>query len=355
MTLLRRALLVVMATGTWLGVLAPPAAAHSISGVGATNYRSQLLAVTPEVVGLQLEVIEAGSRLELENRSHEEVVVLGYQGEPYLRVGPEGAFENQRSPATYLNADRQGTVPVPSKADPSAPPDWQKVSSEPVARWHDHRVHWMGGQDPPQVRRQPGQSHVVIPEWTVSMRQGDSTIEAVGDLVWVPGPSPVPWLVLAGALAVTTILLAGRSSSERVLASLVAMVVVVDIVHALGVVFAGRGPLGTRLVDLAGGSAPSVIAWGLGLAGAWMLARARSDGLFLLAFATLMIAVLGGWIDLGDLSSSQVLFSLGAFSARAVVAVSIGFGTGLFIASMLAISRLLRCPSGQAEPAGASG
>ena len=55
-----------------------------------------------------------------------DVVILGYSGEPYLRVGAAGAFENVRSPAVYLNATRNGGIP-PSSADPSAPPEWRRI------------------------------------------------------------------------------------------------------------------------------------------------------------------------------------------------------------------------------------
>jgi hypothetical protein len=36
----------------------------------------------------------------------------------------------------------------------------------------------------------PDQRHIVIPEWVVPIRAGDTTIEATGQLLWIPGPSP---------------------------------------------------------------------------------------------------------------------------------------------------------------------
>ena len=37
-------------------------------------------------------------------------------------------------------------------ADPKAAPLWREVSSGTTAIWHDHRAHFMGNEDPPEVR-----------------------------------------------------------------------------------------------------------------------------------------------------------------------------------------------------------
>src|SRR5215217_7940984 len=93
----------------WLIGGAAPASAHSVSGAGATNYRTVLDDVTPAVEGVEITVIENGSRIELTNTTDTEIVVRGYEDESYLRVGSDGVFENRNSPATYINQDRNGT------------------------------------------------------------------------------------------------------------------------------------------------------------------------------------------------------------------------------------------------------
>ena len=45
---------------------------------------------TPAVPGLRIRTVEAGARLELVNHSGREIEVLGYSGEPYLLVKPDG-------------------------------------------------------------------------------------------------------------------------------------------------------------------------------------------------------------------------------------------------------------------------
>ena len=86
MTAMRRILLSATAALVWVGLTAAPASAHSVSGVSATNFHTHLRSVTPEVPGLVVKVIEAGSRLQLENHSGQEVVVLGYKDAARLKT-----------------------------------------------------------------------------------------------------------------------------------------------------------------------------------------------------------------------------------------------------------------------------
>ena len=101
-----------LALGT-VCLAASPAAAHGVGGREPTNVRSRILSVSPQLPGLDVELIEDGARVELTNTGPTEVTVLGYEDEPYLRVGPEGVFENTRSPAVYQNRslERAGRGP----------------------------------------------------------------------------------------------------------------------------------------------------------------------------------------------------------------------------------------------------
>jgi hypothetical protein len=171
---------------------AAPAAAHEVGGVGATNFHTTLSDLSPAVVGLSLSVIENGSRLELRNDTAIDVVIAGYGGEPYARIGPGGVFVNDNSPATHLNANRFATTAVPDGLDAGDPPAWRHVASEPLWRWHDHRTHWMLSTLPPSVAAAPTQPHR-ISTWSVSLSHGGRALTATGSLDWVPGPSPWPW------------------------------------------------------------------------------------------------------------------------------------------------------------------
>ena len=84
----------------------------------------------------------------------DQVIVLGYDGEPYLRLDGDGVWENERSPAVGLNAERQQGEPA-GDADPKAEPSWRKLSGGDTVLFHDHRAHWMGSQPPAAVREDP--------------------------------------------------------------------------------------------------------------------------------------------------------------------------------------------------------
>ena len=103
--------------------LAGPATAHVGGEEAGSNFDGRIRAVTPAVPGLGVRVLQFGDELELVNDSASEVVVPGYQGEPYLRIGPDGVWRNTRSPATYINLDRYARVDLPATADHRADPE----------------------------------------------------------------------------------------------------------------------------------------------------------------------------------------------------------------------------------------
>ena len=332
-----RRLLVTVATALLWVLLAPTAAgAHGIDGVEATNYRTRITGMKPERGGLVVRVVEAGSRLELVNRTDEEVIVFGYQDEPYLRIDAKGGvFTNVRSPSTYISSDREGSLQPPPDADPSAEPEWERVADGLVARWHDHRAHWMSAKDPKMVSRAPDQQHVVYPDWKVPIEVRGEKVTVVGDLTWVPGPSGAPWLGLAALLALATAVLAIPRRASVSLALVVAALVAADMVHIAGKAAASAGGIGAGLGAVLSGSFFSVAAWLAGGLAVVRLARRSADGPFAAALAGAVIALFGGLADISDLTRSQVPFAFGELLARLLVSVSLGVGGGLVLAAVL--------------------
>jgi hypothetical protein len=339
MRAMRRILLSAAAVCFWLGVSAGPASAHTVSGSGATNFHTNLTGITPASPGLEVKVIESGSRLQLENRTGKEVTVLGYKDEPYLRIGPDGVFQNKLSPATYINKSRKGSEPPEAARNAKVGDvDWEKVSSEPLARWHDHRIHWMLPTNPPEVRASPGKRHVVDAEWVVPIKAGAETINVKGDLIWEPGPSALPWyLVILACLAL--VIVVGRAAAWAPgLAAVTAVVVVIDVLHNIGLGLAYAGDIGYRLGKAVTQGPLALVAWVVGiLAVVWLLRRGR-DGLPLAALAGLQVALIGGVGDLNVLSRSEVPFGFGTGLARLAVAASIGLGFGLAVAAVLRLT-----------------
>lgn len=332
----RRAPCVVVLALVLLVVAGDPAGAHGGPGVDtapATNYRTRVRGVDPAVPGLLVRPIEGGDRVELVNETGEEVVVEGYAGEPYLRVGLRGVFENRSSPATYLNASAVTAGDVPDGVDADDPARWRRLSGGSTVRWHDHRAHWMGGT-PEAVAAAPRDAHIIVPDFVVPVRVGGRRVEVQGDLTWVPGPSPWPWYALAAGLAVAVVALGRR----RGVACAVVGLVVLSGIDAIGVWRATTEPVIAQLRDLVL-LGPT---WALAAVALVALARGRDRGpsLYGLALAggsaALVLATVGlaGWATLGR---SQVPVDLPGGLARLAVAGCLGLGLGVVATTGLAL------------------
>ena len=336
---MRRTALTVLIALAWLVALSQPASAHSVSGVGAANWKTVLTAVSPPTAKLSVRVVENGSRLEVTNLGPE-IVVLGYEGEPYLRIGPQGVFENEFSPATYLNCSRAGCS-VPAQADPTKAPQWKRISAGRSVLWHDHRIHYMGGAPPPDVARAPDQVHVVG-HWTITMIQGTTPIVVTGNYSWIPGPSPIRWLVVAAVFMVAALALGWSGMWGPPLAAAVALLTINDVYHAAGIAWFWSGGVTTKLAKFFSGSFYSMIGWVLGLVAVWLLGRRRLDGLYAAVFAGISAALFTGLLDIAVLSRSQAPFQGPTALDRLTVAMSLGLGVGVALGALAALRRIPR-------------
>lgn len=320
-------------------VAAAPASAHTISGPKPSNFRSEIVRMEPALPGVSVRVVDLGSEIELTNRSATEVTVLGYAGEPYLRVGPEGVFENLRSEATYINRGRNGgTVPEGVDTSASAAPDWNKVSEANSARWHDHRIHWMGDQLPPPVRANPDQFLRVSEQDVVLVQNGERSTVTVA-LDWVPAPNPLSWFVVIGGLFALGLIAALRPQWRITLAVLLGVLVVVDAAHSIAYVIPQPGANLTKTVRFLGGSFVSVVLWIVAIPTIVGILRRRTEALYGVVFVGLMVALVGGATDLSALWKSQVPNAGPAALTRLEIAISLGLGAGLVAG---AITRMVR-------------
>ena len=165
---------------------APVALAHQ----GNPHYRSVVHHVSPAVPGLSLSVLNYDDRLSLHNTSGKQVLVLDYQGKPYVRSMPGGVVQvNTNSQAYYLNDDRYAQVTVPKGL--GSTPAWKVVGRNGRYDWHDHRIHWMSTANPPQVKDQ--NQRTKIDDWSVPIQVGGQKGAITGTLTWVPLPNdPLP-------------------------------------------------------------------------------------------------------------------------------------------------------------------
>jgi hypothetical protein len=169
------------------------------------DYRSTVDAIEPAADAVHAEVVGGDAFLALTVDAGHEVVVAGYQGEPYLRFRPDGTVQrNRRSPATYANERRDGATDVPSTADAGAEPEWATVADGGTYAWHDHRIHWMGSGRPDGAV--PGEW---TRGWAVEIRVDGTATRITGTLALAHSVSPVPWMAI-GLTGVGAVLIAGR-------------------------------------------------------------------------------------------------------------------------------------------------
>jgi hypothetical protein len=187
-----RFLLAVLAGVLGALAVAAPASAHSADVPAASDYVCTVTGIDPPLPGLSVRAVDAGTQLELVNHTGRPIEVLGYGGEPYLSVAPDGVYQNVNSPATYLNETLTGGGAPPSTATVAAVPAWQKLSTAPAVLWHDHRAHWMSATLPPAVAADPATPHPVS-TWSVPLRDGVRQFAVTGRLDWVPRPAPAVW------------------------------------------------------------------------------------------------------------------------------------------------------------------
>jgi hypothetical protein len=182
-----------IAAVTALAVLAlcAGAAAHNLPAGQVNPYVSVVERIAPPAPGVFARVLGQDDRLQLRS-SGTPLVVLGYQGEPYLRFERGGVFRNANSPATYANRDRYGAVKVPATAKPDAKPRWTRVSTRTSYTWHDHRIHWMSKTPPPVVRADSSEPHHVF-DWRIPIRLDGAAHAIVGTLDYTPPPKTGGW------------------------------------------------------------------------------------------------------------------------------------------------------------------
>jgi hypothetical protein len=321
----RATVVIVLALGLLVGL---PAGADAHTRTQETTNLVSRVTADPGLPGVSWKVYTGGLLVEVVNTSDEVLVVEGYDGEPYLRVGPDGVERNRRSPTTYLNDDRLGRrvsarsgVAMPRDVDPAAEPEWIRLDTEPRARWHDHRVHWMSPEPPRFVDAGPvarammrvnlvgvigraGDDAGVFQDWTIPVTYGAAHAALQGEMAWHDPPSAVPYVLLA-ALCVGPALLGLRRRAPEAIVRPAALVVL--LVASLNAI---------HLVDdlVAWPSAPLDELWGLlhtslflgtGIGASWWSLKVGYGRVLALAIGSGAVLYHQGLVHLPMLHASQ--------------------------------------------------
>jgi hypothetical protein len=179
---MRLAAILVTAGTLLLG--APAALAHQ----GSPNFLSQVNRVTPQTSAVSVTVVNRDDRLLVRDTGGRDVVIYGYEEEPYARIAADGTVSvNTDSKAYYLNTERDGKVDVPAGVDSDGAPRWKLVDRTGRFEWHDHRMHWMAKADPEVVKDKSVRTKVF--DWRVPVRIDGRPGTIAGTLFWTPTPS----------------------------------------------------------------------------------------------------------------------------------------------------------------------
>jgi MYXO-CTERM domain-containing protein len=167
--------------------------------------KKSCLAALIVLAAAPVQVLDHDDALQIVYHGKETVVVYGYDGEPYVRVLPDGTVQvNERSPALALNDDEHQHVTPPAKA-PIGAPRWHTLDRTGRFEWHDHRIHWRKAGLPPQVTDTARQTKVF--DWRVPLRVGGASGAIAGTLTWVGEAGSSSGFPTAAAISLAVLLL----------------------------------------------------------------------------------------------------------------------------------------------------
>jgi hypothetical protein len=172
--------------------LASPIAAsgHIRTGVAAVDDRVVVFPLrAPARSAVAARVFAGNQALVLTASPGHAVLVLGYTGEPFLRIDAAGVAVNAASPT----AAAVGLL-EPTRSSVGRAPDWRLRSGGRRAVWQDARLRSLP----------PGVSHS---EWQIPLVIDGRRVRLEGEIRRVGAPSPWPWLGLGVPFVVAAALL----------------------------------------------------------------------------------------------------------------------------------------------------
>jgi hypothetical protein len=266
--------------------------AHLRTGRSAVDFRATVL---PSSEPLRARVYLADLALNLTLVGSHRVIVLGYLGEPFIRLDPAGVFVNVASPTAA------GTK-LASPHQRSSRSLWHQDWNRPIAVWHDARV---------RAGEKTGR-------WRIPMLVDGRRTFLAGTVERVAAPAWWPWLAIGAAFAAVT----GLGLRRRTFAA-----------ASLGAVAAGAMVLSAA--DFALASTATQGAWieaaneaVFALVGACVVVRGSNNAKALAGGFLGLLGLAAGLTKLPVLFHGIVLSALPGGIARLAVVVAIAAGAG---------------------------
>ncbi len=313
----RLAVLTVALAGLFALINPVPASAHIAGSSGSpTNYRATVTAIRPAAPTMEVAVGLGGQWVRITNHAAAEIMVLGYRGEPFLRLAENRVQINELS----STAAETGQVPATvASEDPAAEPRWTTQREGDQVTWSDARL-----AAPPESAGASG-------SWELPLVVDGQRVTVLGTRDLVPSPSPWPWaaaLVLLGA-AVSAV--GWMRNWHRPMAAVV----------ATGILAFGLHLLGTGLAPQQSGP---LLGWvGIGAVGAFALVigavtvvstlRRRVTAPDRVVTTGIMVLLLAA-TDISVLWNSQLPFAGPAVLDRGLTVLTYAVAVGLLVAGV---------------------
>jgi hypothetical protein len=287
------------------------AAAHGPVDPAASAYLAKV-GHTP--AGIEAKAIDGDQRMWMRVSGPALVVVLDYQGAPYLRFSHGRVEVNVNSAMYYLNQVPVETPPPGTGAH--TPVRWRPVATGGTYGWHDGRLHALAS-----TALAPGATDVG--RWTVPLSVNGARAVVSGELLHAGAPSIVWfWPILVALACVFAGLRVRRPALDLRLGRGLALVALAAFVLAgLGQQLHGRPDVSIGQLI--------VLALVVGFA-AWALQRvARRRHGWITLFLIAVAAIWEGASLIAVLLDGFVLLALPAFVARAAVVTCLASGAAL--------------------------
>ncbi len=325
----RRRIRILIGTLLAASLLAPASAsAHGALNPVASNYLARIKHVP---AGMRASVVDGDLSLWLQVPAGESVLVLDYEGAPYLRFADGHIWANQNSQMAYFNQLPPATPPSDLRS--TTPPRWLRVGSGYTYAWHDGRLHAFALESVA-----PGSSYVG--SWRIPVIVNGRREALSGTLSYHGAPS-IAWL-WPGVVLVLCVLAGWRLQDPRLDATVARAVGAVTLVGialaAIGRDLHGRpGLSGFGVVELA------VIV----TLSAWAAARLIRDRAGVVTLCVIVIAALWEGITLiPTLFYGYVLLAVPATLGRLAAIACLGGAIALALPTV----RLYRRELAQEQP-----
>jgi len=308
------------------------APAHLGSGdsVQPRDTESVIETVVPALpAGASIEIVGFDTFMRLSAIGHE-VLVPGYEDEPYLRIDPNGdVFVNDGSATAVLNGDRYGNVDL-RNFERTAEPEWRRVATNGIAMWHDHRSHWMSPKRPAAIDDKGTVQQFIIPftiNGQITLVEGTLFLREKASIGW--------WLLgLFGVVGAALLSIAARRKFLWVIPTVSIAAIVIGALELIGL------PSGARIT-------PVLLIFGLAtlavsLAAVWYHSRGTTSGAFIAvslnagAGTALLVTV---WMCADQVRAAYVPGLDWPWMARVLVPTMLGVG---LVSTIDGVTRVIR-------------